>query len=93
MEGCSGQVRFLITLRYDYKLQNLKINIISKHKEYFQNVRQLWKLGKKRPRSPYYCKTLIVALNAVEDSIQQLQAALDKEQRTLTTLRREKDDA
>jgi hypothetical protein len=47
MEGCSGQVRLLITLRHDYKLQHLKINIILEHEEYFQDVRQSRKSGKK----------------------------------------------
>jgi hypothetical protein len=79
MEGCSRQVRLLIKLRHDYKFQYLKINIISKHEEYFQDVMQSWKSGKMEPRSPCYCETSVAALNAAEDSIWQLQAALDEE--------------
>jgi hypothetical protein len=86
-------VRLLITLRHDYKLQHLKINIISEHEEYFQDVMNRGNRGRWRPRSPSYCETSVVALNAAEDSIRQLQAALDEEQRTSATLHHERDDA
>jgi hypothetical protein len=46
MEGCSGQMRLLIILRHDYKLQYLKIKIISKHEEYFEDVKESWKSRK-----------------------------------------------
>jgi hypothetical protein len=49
--------------------------------------------GRRRPHSPCYCDTLITALNATEDTIRQLQAALDKEQRTILTLCWENDEA
>jgi hypothetical protein len=49
--------------------------------------------GRQRPRSPYYCDTTIIALNATEDSIRQLEAALEEEQRTVATLHRERDEA
>jgi hypothetical protein len=41
----------------------------------------------------YYCDTAITALNAIEDYIRQLQAALNEEQRTVTTLHQERDEA
>jgi hypothetical protein len=49
--------------------------------------------GRERPRSPCYCDTSITALNATEDSIRQLQTSLDEDQRTVTTLRAERDEA
>jgi hypothetical protein len=49
--------------------------------------------GRKRPHSPCYCDTSITALNATEDSIRQLTIALSEEQRTVTTLRVERDEA
>jgi hypothetical protein len=49
--------------------------------------------GRRRPRSPCYCDTAIAALNAAKDSIWQLEAALEEEQRTVATLRRERDEA
>jgi FtsZ-binding cell division protein ZapB len=49
--------------------------------------------GRRRARSPCYCDNSITTLNAAEDTIRQLQAAVDEEQRTVTTLRRERDEA
>jgi hypothetical protein len=49
--------------------------------------------GRQRPRSPCYSDTAITALNAAEDSIRQLEAALEEEQRTVATLHQEKDEA
>jgi hypothetical protein len=49
--------------------------------------------GRRRTRLPSYSDTSITELNAAEDTIQQLQAALNEEQRTVATLRRERDEA
>jgi hypothetical protein len=49
--------------------------------------------GRWRPCSPYYCNTSVAALNVAEDTIRQMQAALDKEQRINNALRRERDEA
>jgi hypothetical protein len=49
--------------------------------------------GRRRPQSPCYCDTSITTLNAAKDTIRQLQAALDEEQRTMATLRWERDEA
>jgi hypothetical protein len=45
-----------------------------------------------RPRSPCYCDTSIIVLNVAEDTIKQIQVALDEEQRAVNTLRRETDE-
>jgi hypothetical protein len=49
--------------------------------------------GRRRPRSPCYCDTAITALNAAEDSIRQLEVALEEEQRMVATLCQERDEA
>jgi hypothetical protein len=48
--------------------------------------------GRRRLCSPCYYDTSITALNTVGDSIRQLQAILDEEQRTMTTLRGERNE-
>jgi hypothetical protein len=49
--------------------------------------------GRRRPHSPWYCDTSITVLNATEDSIRQMQTALDEDQRTVTTLCAKRDEA
>jgi FtsZ-binding cell division protein ZapB len=49
--------------------------------------------GRRRPRSPCYCDTSVAALNVAEDTIRQLQTALEEEQRMSAALRQERDDA
>jgi hypothetical protein len=49
--------------------------------------------GRRRACSPYYYDTSITTMNAAKDSIRKMQAALDEEWRTVTTLHGERDEA
>jgi hypothetical protein len=73
--------------------KNLKNIITLKHEQLCQYVRELRKSRKTRACFPCYCDTLITALNTPENSIWQLQATLNEEQRMVATLHWKKDEA